>query len=185
MSFSIFRGRLFSIGVMIAMAPVTAHAVELWGRYETALTQRNQYDNPFTEVQLKCTFECSGERLTTDGFYDGDGIWRIRVMPTRVGRWTYRTESNDPGLDAQTGAFECEPPSPGNHGPVRVAKTFHFDYADGTPYLQIGTTCYAWVHQGDELEEQTLRTLATAPFNKLRMCVFPKDYVYNKNEPVY
>ena len=35
------------------------------------------------------------------------------------------------------------------------------------------------------MEEQTLETLANAPFNKLRMCIFPKDYVYNKNEPIY
>ena len=35
------------------------------------------------------------------------------------------------------------------------------------------------------MEEQTLQTLANAPFNKLRMCIFPKDYAYNKNEPVY
>jgi hypothetical protein len=35
------------------------------------------------------------------------------------------------------------------------------------------------------LEEQTMATLDSAPFNKVRMCVFPKDYIYNKNEPVY
>ncbi len=58
-------------------------------------------------------------------------------------------------------------------------------YADGRPYYSFGTTCYAWVHQGDELEEQTLRTLADKPFNKIRMCVFPKHYPFNRNEPVY
>ena len=74
-------------------------------------------------------------------------------------------------------------PSAGNHGPVRVANTFHFAYADGTPYRQIGTTCYAWTHQGNKLEEQTLATLAASPFNKLRMCVFPEGYAFNQNEP--
>jgi len=69
------------------------------------------------------------------------------------------------------------------HGPVRVANTYHFAYADGTPYRQIGTTCYAWTHQGDEREEQTLATLKGAPFNKIRMCVFPKWYAYNRDEP--
>ncbi|KPK41479.1 MAG: hypothetical protein AMJ65_09385 [Phycisphaerae bacterium SG8_4] len=38
---------------------------------------------------------------------------------------------------------------------------------------------------GDELEEQTLETLKTASFNKMRMCVLPKTYSYNKNEPQY
>ncbi|UUZ86409.1 DUF5605 domain-containing protein [Paenibacillus sp. P26] len=41
------------------------------------------------------------------------------------------------------------------------------------------------VPSGDELEKQTLETLAASPFNKLRMCVFPKSYQFNENEPVY
>ena len=61
--------------------------------------------------------------------------------------------------------------------------TYHFAYADGTPHFSFGTTCYAWVHQTPELHAQTLETLKSAPFNKIRMCVFPKEYVYNKNEP--
>ncbi|GAI29095.1 unnamed protein product, partial [marine sediment metagenome] len=35
------------------------------------------------------------------------------------------------------------------------------------------------------MEEQTLATLKDAPFNKMRMCVFPKSYSYNKNEPEF
>ncbi|GHO64111.1 hypothetical protein KSC_030030 [Ktedonobacter sp. SOSP1-52] len=66
---------------------------------------------------------------------------------------------------------------------MRVCDTYHFAYADGTPYKQIGTTCYAWAHQGNGLEEQTLATLRNAPFNKLRMCVFPKHFQFNENEP--
>jgi hypothetical protein len=34
------------------------------------------------------------------------------------------------------------------------------------------------------LEEQTLKTLATSPFNKLRMCIFPKWYDWNRGEPI-
>lgn len=41
----------------------------------------------------------------------------------------------------------------------------------------------AWTNQGDELEGQTLRTLAEAPFNTVRMWVFPKSYTFNSNEP--
>ncbi len=100
-------------------------------------------------------------------------------MPDAVGEWTYTTSTGD------SGRFQVTPPSPGNHGPVRVSNTFHFTYADGTPYIPIGTTCYAWTHQGDALENQTLATLRSAPFNKMRMCIFPKSYVYNENEPEF
>lgn len=53
----------------------------------------------------------------------------------------------------------------------------------GAPYIPFGTTVYALISQDDALVEQTLQSLAAAPFNKLRLCVFPKDYDYNHNEP--
>ena len=59
-------------------------------------------------------------------------------------------------------------------GSSAVSNPFHFAYADGKPYVQIGTTCYAWTHQTEKLERQTLATLKKSPFNKLRMCVFPE-----------
>ena len=73
-------------------------------------------------------------------------------------------------------------PRPGSHGPVRV-DGFHFVHADGTRYRPVGTTAYAWTHQPDELQERTLRTLEGSPFTKMRMCIFPKSYLYNANEP--
>jgi hypothetical protein len=106
-------------------------------------------------------------------------------MPDEIGEWTYATSSNAAALSGKTGGFTVTAPSPGNHGPVRVRYTTHFGYEDGTAYVPIGTTAYAWTHQGDRLEEQTLATLRQAPFNKMRMCVFPKSYDYNRNEPVY
>jgi hypothetical protein len=104
-------------------------------------------------------------------------------MPPELGRWQYETRSNRAELNARTGELVCVDPGEGNRGPVRVAHTFHFAYADGTPYRQIGTTCYAWTHQTAELQEQTLATLKDGPFNKIRMCVFPKWYAYNRTEP--
>jgi hypothetical protein len=104
-------------------------------------------------------------------------------MADEQGRWRYWTHSNASELDGKSGEFLVTEPAEGNHGPVHVRDTFHFAYADGTPYRPIGTTCYAWIHQSDELQEQTLRTLAAGPFNKLRMCVFPKRYTWNENEP--
>ncbi len=158
-------------------------SVERWGLYEVTL-QGPDGGNPFLDVQLGAKFAHAQRTLQVNGFYDGDGTYRIRFMPDTPGVWRYVTQSNITALDGRAGEFVCGEPSPGNHGPVRV-RGYHFCYADGKPYLPIGTTCYAWAHQGDALEEQTLATLGGAPFNKLRMCVFPKDYAYNRNEPVY
>lgn len=158
--------------------------IERWGMFELSLHGPKE-GNPFLDVQFSARFEHEGRAVEPDGFYDGDGVYRVRFMPDALGRWRYQTKSNRRQLDAKHGEFLCVEPSPGNHGPVRVRNTYRFAYADGAPYFQVGTTCYAWAHQGDELEEQTLATLKNGPFNKLRMCVFPKDYVYSKNEPEY
>ena len=157
---------------------------ERWGIFEVSLEGPKE-GNPFLDVQLSAQFRYKHRVVNAEGYYDGDGIYRIRFMPDTTGVWHYITQSNCGELDGVTGKFSCIPPSPANHGPVRVRNTYHFAYADGTPYFPVGTTCYAWIHQGDELEEKTLATLKSSPFNKLRMCIFPKHYAYNENEPLY
>ena len=161
---------------------VTSASVEQWDIFEAAL-RGPAGGNPFLDVELLARFTRDDESIEVRGFYDGDGTYRIRFMPPTQGTWRYETRSNKSELSGKTGSFICVAPSPQNHGPVRVAHTFHFAYADGSPYRQIGTTCYAWVHQGEELAEQTLATLKESPFNKIRMCVFPKWYAYNRSEP--
>jgi hypothetical protein len=159
----------------------TTH-VEQWGVFEVTLNGSAE-GNPYLDVELTAQFTYKHRTIEVDGFYDGDGVYRIRFMPDTQGAWQYRTRSNRDELSGAEGTFMCVAPTQGNHGPVRVANTYHFAYADGTPYKQIGTTCYVWTHQGDELEQQTLETLRSAPFNKMRMCIFPKHYAFNENEP--
>ena len=118
-----------------------------------------------------------------DGFYDGAGAYKVRFSPDAEGEWNYVTHSNRRELDGQTGTFICAGPSAANHGPVSVRNTYDFGYADGAPYFPFGTTCYAWTHQPAALQQQTIETLRNAPFNKMRMCIFPKWYTYNQDEP--
>ena len=158
--------------------------VERWGIFELSLDGPTA-GNPFVDVRFGAAFRHGHRTITVDGFYDGEGVYRVRFMPDVEGEWRYLTHSSSPELDGKAGSFQAVAPGAGNHGPVGVRATYHFAYADGTPYNQMGTTCYVWNHQGDALEERTLATLKSAPFNKMRMCVFPKDYIYNHNEPPY
>jgi hypothetical protein len=123
--------------------------------------------------------------LDIPGFYDGDGIYRIRFMPDALGQWRYSTRSNRPELDGHTGTMTCVPPGPGNHGPVRVHDRYHWAYADGTPYYLLGTTIYNWVHRDEPLQERTLATLRAHRFNKVRFCIPPKSYAYRHPEPAF
>ena len=156
--------------------------VEQWGRFE--LTLQGRLDgNPYLDVQLTAQFALGQQSIEVSGFYDGAGTYRVRFMPENQGTWTYKTSSNCAELNAVEGSLTCIAPAATNHGPVRVADANHFAYADGKPYHPVGTTCYVWNLQGEPLESQTLETLKSSPFNKIRFCVFPKRYQFNENDP--
>lgn len=140
--------------------------------------------NPFRDVWLKGRCVQGDRQTVVSGFYDGDGVYRLRFMPDSEGEWQVTTESNAPALEGIRYSFTCLPAQPGVHGPVRVRDTFHFAFDDGTPYYPAGTTCYAWIHQPEALQDRTIETLRGAPFNKLRMTIFPKHYIYNRDEPI-
>ncbi|GAA1994200.1 DUF5605 domain-containing protein [Microbacterium pumilum] len=140
------------------------------------------HGNPFVDVELDAVFTRGGEQLRVGGFYDGDGAYVIRALADVEGEWTFVTHSTARSLDGIEGTVTVVGPRAGSHGPVRV-DGLHFRHADGTRHRPLGTTAYAWTHQPEELQQQTLRTLADAPFTKLRMCLFPKSYLYNSNEP--
>ncbi|RKN44937.1 DUF5605 domain-containing protein [Streptomyces hoynatensis] len=147
--------------------------VERWGLHELRLTGPGT-GNPYTEVRLRAEFRHRNRVVPVDGFYDGEGRHVVRFSPDRVGTWFWVTRSNVPELDGRRGSFECVPPGPGNHGPVRVSGAHGFAHADGTRHLPLGTTCYHWTHYADEEhEERTLRSLAGSPFTKVRMCLLP------------
>lgn len=163
-------------GRCAAPATLTAPAsVEQWGVFEAAL-QGPSEGNPFVDVRFTATFTNGVRTVEVTGFYDGEGIYRVRFMPDTQGEWHFKTHSNRWPLTGKVGTFRVTAPSKGDHGPVGVVNTYHFGYADGTPFNEIGTTSYTWIHRPEALQEETLRTLAASPFNKLRMCVFPQAH---------
>ncbi len=138
--------------------------------------------NPFQDCTVKGIFKGDNEEKKVRGFYDGKGTFKVRFMPSFEGIYTCRLEADFP-LEWERDMFEVIPASEGNHGVVRTVGQFHFAYDDGTMYYPVGTTCYAWCHQTEDLQRETLKTLEESPFNKLRFCVFPKHYRYNLKEP--
>jgi len=156
-----------------------AKGVERWGVFEVVL-QGPANGNPFIDVELQARFECDGQGHTVRGFYDGEGTYRIRAMPDREGEWSYETRSNVTALNGRKGAFTCTKSTTENHGPVHVSGE-HFSFADGSPCFVMGTTAYAWTYRSQEVREETLRSLETYGFNKVRMLFFPKFYGDGKN----
>lgn len=156
--------------------------VERWSVYEAVYPGFSD-KNPFVDYQIIGRFKSKSEEKTVYGFYDGEGEYKIRFMPSFSEKYEYEISGNFSN-EKFLGEFEATPATCDNHGPVHVANKFHFAYEDGTPYYSVGTTCYAWTHQPDEIIKKTLGVLAKGYFNKIRFCVFPKHYIYNFKDPV-
>ena len=67
--------------------------IERWGIFELTLSGPDT-GNPFTEVELTAEFKQNSRTFEPHGFYDGNGVYKIRFMPDAVGEWTYTTKSN-------------------------------------------------------------------------------------------
>ncbi|MBQ9210491.1 MAG: DUF4038 domain-containing protein [Clostridia bacterium] len=150
-------------------------------QYETfELTfQGDTLSENWAQIDLTAEFTCWDITKTVRGFYDGEGRYIVRFLPEQAGTWHWKVT----GCVEAEGEETCQK-ARDQHGLVKAVDT-HFEYEDGQLFIPFGTTVYALASQEDALVEQTLASLKNAPFNKVRMCVFPKDYDYNKNEPPY
>ena len=81
--------------------------VHVWEKVELTFEARNHYSNPYTDVQV--WVDLKGPRFDKRcyGFWDGGNVFRVRVMATQPGEWTWRSGSNqtDAGLNDQEGSF--------------------------------------------------------------------------------
>jgi hypothetical protein len=157
--------------------------VEQWGVFELELKGPDS-GNPYMDVELVAKFSHYDQNISVPGFYAGNGEYRIRFSPPVQGKWTFQTVSNRDELSGIKGDFECIVPKGNNHGPVTIINDYYLQYADGTPFYGVGTTAYQWTSVNQSIQEKTLKTLSSSPFNKIRMCVFPKWYIYgNETQP--
>ncbi|SDG01573.1 Protein of unknown function [Terriglobus roseus] len=150
-----------------------AATAEQWDCFELTLHGPSD-ENPFVDITFGAQFRLGSRTVSVPGFYDGEGLYRVRFMPDQPGAWTWKTESNASALNGHAGTLRVMSAAKDNHGPVSVAHRFHFAHADGTPFFPFGTTCYSMGFMGEPWETQTLDALRTAGFNNVRLCLMPK-----------
>ena len=66
-----------------------AAQVEKWDLFEIEI-QGKAEGNPFTDYEIQGVFTGKNETVTVDGFYDGDGIYRVRFMPSFEGEYSFK-----------------------------------------------------------------------------------------------
>ena len=129
---------------------------------------------------LEAAFVKDDEIVTIRGFQSSENTVTLRFLPLRAGRYTFEIT----GAVRESGIIDVLPAREGHHGPVRAVGT-HLEYTDGTLCRTYGTTVYALAHQPDNLIDETMETRKKSPFNKIRLCIFPKHFLYNENEPEF
>ncbi|HXR05223.1 MAG TPA: DUF5060 domain-containing protein [Verrucomicrobiae bacterium] len=125
----------------------------VWEKVELAFHAKTPYANPYTNVEVWVDLKGPGFDRRCYGFWDGGDVFRVRILATRPGKWTWRSGSNqkDAGLNHQRGGFNAVEWSaadraalPLRRGFIRPSANGHaFEYADGTPFILLGDTWYA------------------------------------------
>jgi hypothetical protein len=140
--------------------------------------------NPFDAALTGDFTGPDGARLLVPGFHDGDGVWKIRFAPTRLGEWSMKTVSTLAALDAKTesGITCVENRHPNIHGPLRVdaAHPHHFVYQDGARYFLLGYEAdWLWGVDMKDPERKTMRRLigqmAARGFNHVMVNLYAHD----------
>jgi hypothetical protein len=150
--------------------------VEVPRRYlhEFALQGRAHVANPFRDAALVGEFTSpSGKQVVVEGFYDGDGSWRLRFTPDEEGEWQYRLRGEGVEL-SQIGRLRCTAPRGKGFIRIHPDNPHAFAYADGTPFFPMGDTCYGLLDDSPitpELRTSYLKTRRAQRFNFVRMSV--------------
>jgi hypothetical protein len=127
--------------------------IHVWQRVEITLHARKAYANSYQDVTVWVDLKGPGFNKRCYGFWDGGDTFRVRVMATAPGAWSWTSGSEpaDPGLTAGTGSFDAQPWSdaekaanPNRRGMIRPSANGHaFQYADGTPFFYLADTWWA------------------------------------------
>ena len=127
--------------------------VHVWQKVEITLQAEKAYKNPYMDVTVWVEFRGPGFAKRCYGFWDGDKTFRVRVLATAPGEWTWTSGSSpeDAGLSGKTGAFTAKAwtekekeLNPCRRGMVQPTANGHaFQYADKTPFFLLGDTWWA------------------------------------------
>ena len=130
-----------------------AGTYHVWEKVEITLYASKSYENPYRQVEVWVDLKGPGFNKRCYGFWDGDNMFRVRVLATAPGTWIWNSGSNqrDSGLNGKTGRFvaiaweeAAKTENPCRRGMVKASANGHaFEYADGTPFFLLGDTWWS------------------------------------------
>jgi hypothetical protein len=120
-------------------------------RYESVeltLDVDAHYSNPYDvrDISLDAVFTGpDAKEMSIPGFWDGEGVWRVRFTPSQEGLWTYRLTIRDSRGSSLPYLGELTVTPSDLHGWIRPGHLFDPSYSgryfvqhDGTPFYGVG-----------------------------------------------
>ena len=150
---SIVAVLFLSILVCLGVGIAESATVRVWDKVEVVLYAQGQYSNPYVDVEVWVDLKGPGLDRRCYGFWDGGNTYRVRVLATKVGKWTWVSGSsqNDSGLNGKAGSFDAtgwsekeKQDNPCRRGMIKSSANGHaFEYSDDTPFFLLGDTWWA------------------------------------------
>src|SRR4029079_19018900 len=119
--------------------------VHVWEKVELTFHATNVSANPYANVQVWVDLHGPGFDKRCYGFWDGGDVFRVRVLATQPGLWTWRSGSKqkNSGLNDRTGSFTADPWTESEKAAVETRRGLirptsnnrAFEWSDGTPML--------------------------------------------------
>ena len=90
----------------LAAIPAPA-AVHVWEKQELSFASARSWTNPYIDATVWVDLTGPNFKKRVYGFWDGGQAFKVRVLATAPGTWTWRSGStpSDPGLAGKTGTF--------------------------------------------------------------------------------
>jgi hypothetical protein len=141
------------LAFLASRAAFAATDVHVWEKQELAFESSRPFANPYTDITVWVDLTGPSFQKRIYGFWDGGRKFRVRLLATAPGDWTWQSGSNppDPGLENKHGGFHAvawteqdKQANPLRRGFLKATANQHaVELADGTPFFILGDTWYA------------------------------------------
>jgi hypothetical protein len=146
--------RILAIAALIVSSSLAASVpVHIWQKQELTFTCGRSFANPYADATVWVDLKGPGFNKRVYGFWDGGSTFKVRLLATVSGKWTWKSGSkpHDVGLSGKTGSFVAidwteqeKKENPLRRGFPRPTSNHHaLELPDGTPFFVIGDTWYS------------------------------------------
>lgn len=153
-----------------ALEKFRSEQINRFDKIELEFIAEDSYDNPYTDGGFSAQVTTpGGSTFNVDGFWDGGNTWKLRIMPTELGEYSYITSSDDPGLNGNSGSFQCVESAHPGMLIVNEDYPYTFKLSHGGPFFWMGET--SWLMMSDAVSfssgvfQQMIDTRVAQKFN--------------------